>query len=207
MSKYQEKFQPKKPFPQAAHQVQQQAAPTVPEPAPAPAQPPATPQQPAPTVVDPALEIAQGMPKAAEIVQEVLSKSAKGEGDDAPITRHPTKDYEIANNASRIGGKRQFQCDIFCRQLNCTFFSIEVAKPWGENPLGGSPIDIIFTREFPEKKILYDHFEQVPSEKLLNYKRDQAHNHGYRYLYQYPTEPLTVERLEKQLKLEQAFAQ
>lgn len=152
----------------------------------------------------PAMVVAQGIPGAAEILKDPHSAPQRGEGDDEEMLSHPTKDYDLANNAARLGGKRQFQNDIFCRQLNCTFFSIEVHKMWGANPLGGGPVPVTFTREFPEKNILYDHFEQVPSEHLLNYKRDLAHKHGYKYLYQYPSAPLTVQELDKQLKIEEA---
>ena len=65
---------------------------------------------------------------------------------------------------------------------------------------------VVYTREFPQAKILYDSFDQVPDPKLLELKRKMAHDHGYRYLYQCPGSTLTPDLLTKQLEAEKPFA-
>lgn len=153
----------------------------------------------------PALEVAQPVAVAAEGLKEIAEVPTSKENDDAEMQTHPRKDYQLADHANRVNGKRELQGDIFCRQLNCTMFMVEVHKSWGPNPYGGAPVDVTYTREFPEKQILFDNFDMVPSEAILNLKRDMAHEHGYRYLHQYPSVPLTIQELDRQLKLEEAF--
>jgi hypothetical protein len=172
-------------------------------PAPAPVQAPAPQSQPQ----EPAMEITSPIAVAAEGIAEMVKGGAptSKENDDPEMQTHPRKDYQLASHAVRIGGKRELQGDILCRQLNCTMFEVEVYKDWGPNPLGGAPVPISYTRLFPEKQLLFDHFDVIPPEAIINMKRDLAHAHGYKYLHQYPSLPLTVQELDRQLKIEDAF--
>lgn len=164
-----------------------------------------SPEPEAKSPVDPSLKVAHTIPSAGDIIKDIVTPPPQKDQDDPVLENHPTKDYDLAGNAARIDGKRQFQGDLLCRQLNCTMFAEAVHKMWGANPLGGAPVPVTYTREFMEKNILFDSFDEIPAERVLNYKRDLAHAHKYRYLYQYPSNPLTVAELEKQLKLEDAY--
>lgn len=178
---------------------QQERTQQAPATAPAP-QPQAQPQEPAMEITTPIAPAAEGI---VEMVRGGVATSK--ENDDPEMKTHPRKDYQLADHAVRIGGKRELQGDILCRQLNCTMFEVEVYKNWGPNPLGGAPVPISYTRLFPEKDILFDHFDVVPPEAIINMKRDLAHAHGYKYLHQYPSLILTVQELDRQMRVEDAF--
>lgn len=130
--------------------------------------------------------------------------------DDPEITRH--KDYDIGDHSVRIDGRRQFQPDMLCRQLNCTCYEIDKDFPWGDNPCGGPPISITYTRYFGEVKVLFDHFnfEDLGTHEksmermnaLVDYKRKLAHDHGYRYIYQHTGKVLTPEAFAAMMKEE-----
>lgn len=148
-------------------------------------------------VNDPAMVVAQSNDMVKAVGDVVVQQDPKK--DDDPITHHPTKDYEIGDNAYRINGLRQFQPDQLTRALNCTMFILDEQKLWGPNPLGGPPIPVSFTREFPEIKALYDSFDQQPADELVALKRKMAHDHGYIYLCQWPGNTLNQATLDKQL--------
>ena len=184
-------------------------APTLPPPTPLPALPKVENEAPKP-VTAPELVIS-GHPQSADVAETVkniiTSDVVSKDKDDPEITRHPTKDYELSNHTAVVRGSRQFQPDLLARHLNCTFYLLDSEKPWGDNPLGGAPVPIIYTREFPSAKILYSNFDGMPedTEKRINYFREQAHKHGYRYIVQIPTRILTPEELDRQLAAEDAW--
>lgn len=105
-----------------------------------------------------------------------------------------------------VGGMRVIQTDALARALNADCYLLDVPKPWGTNPLGGRPVPVYFTREFPGKGILYDNFETSPEtntkekvDKLVTFKAKLANTNGFIYLYQTPWCVLTTNELDKQL--------
>ena len=151
---------------------------------------------------DPAMTVAFSKDIATMTRDTVTTTDKK---DDPEMTQHPTKDYSLSNNAAMVNGRRQFLPDLLARHLNCEIYLLDVEKAWGENPYGGPMVPINYTREFPTANILYDNFDIVPPENILSMKKDLAHKHGYRYIYQCPAKVLTSEELDKQLAVEKPF--
>ena len=152
--------------------------------------------------------IAHNNAAMAKQVGDILSDEDKKGDPDKPANR----DYDYADHTNRIGGTRQFMSDPLTRQLNCTMYILDVAKTWGRNPLGGRPAEVMYTREFPEIKVLYDSFGLSPETakpevvaKMIEMKRQMAHEHGFRYLFQSQWKTLTTDQLTIQLAAEDAW--
>lgn len=112
---------------------------------------------------------------------------------------HP-KDELVNVHKYRLGSKRRFIMDALCRALGTEFYKLEVDKAWAPNPLGKGPnINVRYTREFPGKFILFDKFPTMPPERILEFKRKLAHEHGFKYIYETPEKVLTHDRLDELL--------
>lgn len=108
------------------------------------------------------------------------------------------KDGLLNDHQYRLQGKRRFLMDALCRALNCDMYLLEADKPWAPNPLGkGDNVSIRYSREFPTIHVMFDQFAIIPSAPLLEMKRDLAHQHGYKYLYETPEHRLNHERLDE----------
>lgn len=160
-------------------------------------------------VTDPALVVQEGL-KLTKDAGGIMDDGVTTVNRDAPNTKHT--DVDLAGHPALVNGARQIMTDPLTRQLNCAMYLLDVAKRWAHNPLGGRPVEINYTREFPEKKILYDSFDASPEtntrekvEKLIGFKHDLAHANGYRYLFQSPWNILTADELTKQLESEDAW--
>ena len=136
---------------------------------------------------------------------DIMHDSQSSEDRDKPNTKHTDTDF-APNSAAFVGGKRMIQTDALARALNADCYLLDVPKDWGHNPLGGRPVSVYFTREFPGKGILYDNFESGPEtstrervDKLVAFKMKLANEHGFIYLYQHAWVTLTTDALDKQL--------
>lgn len=160
---------------------------------------------PAPAPVEEVPSMVQHSPKVAEgELQDIMSDTPVNADRDQPNTKY--SDQDIAASTFMQGGRRVIQTDALARALNASCYYLDAVKPWGVNPLGGHPIPVIYTREFPEKKILYDHIGASPEtnsretvEKVVAFKKKLANDHGYVYLYQHAWCILTSTELDKQL--------
>lgn len=169
---------------------------------------PVTPPAASSASTDPALIVTQNNDMQRDF-QDITSDTDKPKDIDKPVV----KDYDYADHANMVGGStRQFMSDGLTRQLNCTMYILDVVKDWGNNPLGGRPVPVSYSREFPEIRVLYDTFGQSPETatqemvtKIVEFKRKLAHDHGYRYLFQHNWQVLTSDNLTKQLNDENAW--
>ena len=163
-----------------------------------------TPQQPPQAAESEPVLIQKNNIAMARETEDILHDGQTSEDKDKPNVKHA--DMDFSRNENFVGGKRMIQTDGLSRALNADCYLIDAAKDWGVNPLGGRPVSVRFTREFPGKKILYDHFDASPemdtkekADKLVNFKMGMVNAHGYIYLFQHPWVTLTAEQLDKQL--------
>lgn len=146
--------------------------------------------------------------EVARAFEDIRDDGEKRRDTDKPSN----KDYDIASHTNQVGGMRQYMNDALTRQLNCTMYLIDVAKYWGPNPLGGRPVPVTYSREFPEIKVLYDSIGASPEtntrelvERMVAVKRDLAHANGFRYIFQHGWETLNSDNLTRQLAAEDSW--
>lgn len=89
--------------------------------------------------------------------------------------------------------------DLLCRTLDCEHYVGNAEKRWGHNPLGGMPVVVTFTREFPTKFILFDHYDSATEAKIIEFKKNLCNKHGFKYLYETPEKLLDHNELNRQL--------
>lgn len=110
------------------------------------------------------------------------------------------KDHLINDHKFRVNNKRRFLMDALCRALGTEMYLLEADKVWAPNPLGRGPkVSIRFTREFPQRLIVFDKFSVMPDPKILAFKQRLANENGYKYIYETPEKMLTHDRLNELL--------
>lgn len=112
-----------------------------------------------------------------------------------------SKDHLLNDHKIRIGNKRRFLTDALCRSLNCEGYLLEVDKAWAPNPLGkGANISVRYTREMIGVYVLFDKFDLEPTDAIVALKKKLANEHGYKYVYEKPSQALTHDVLHKMLE-------
>ena len=110
------------------------------------------------------------------------------------------KDHLLNDHQMRIGNKRRFLMDALCRALDTDMYLLEVDKEWAPNPLGrGGNVNVRYSREFPTIYVMFDKFMLDPGEQVIQLKRQLAHSHGFKYIYETPGTVLSHEELTRQL--------
>lgn len=107
------------------------------------------------------------------------------------------EEFMALNDGNFLGGQRQIVSDQLARILDCTSYISRATKPWSKD-YKGNVIEVMFDREYPQRRIMVDDFGYAPDAKVIEDRRRMCAEHGYIYLCGTPAEFLTAERLEKQ---------
>lgn len=108
------------------------------------------------------------------------------------------EEFMELNSGNFLDGQRQIVSDQLARILNCASYISRATKPWSKD-YKGNVIEVLFDREYPQRRIMVDDFGYTPDEKVIEDRRRMCASHGYIYLYGTPAEFLNAARLETQI--------